>query len=286
MRTTHKLAAMRVVHRVVAALRGAAGRPPNVRVRRRGLWWELDLAEAIDLSIYLLGGFELGVSGWLRRLTRPGDVVVDVGANIGAHTLPLARCVGPTGRVVAYEPTAFAFRKMTRNIALNPDLAPRVAAFQAMLVAREGEGAPAALYSSWPLRDRHDLHHQHEGRLMDTGGAQARTLDGHLAELGLGKVALVKVDVDGWECDVLRGAAATLERDRPLVVMEWAPYIHQEMGHRLGDCVSVLTSLGYAFRNAAGGRPLPPLERAAAKIAPGESINVIGRPGRADGRAA
>jgi FkbM family methyltransferase len=53
---------------------------------------------------------------------KPGNAVLDIGRNIGAHTLPLAHLVGPHGRVIAFEPTAYAIRKMRANIALNAGL--------------------------------------------------------------------------------------------------------------------------------------------------------------------
>lgn len=87
-----------------------------MRVRRDGIHWDLDLSEGIDFAIFLLGGLELRTLRLYRRLVQPGDTVLDVGANIGAHALPLARLVGASGRVVAFEPTQFAFCKLQRNL--------------------------------------------------------------------------------------------------------------------------------------------------------------------------
>jgi hypothetical protein len=70
----------------------------RARVRRDGISWDLDLREGIDLYIYLAGRFEWGLSRILTSLVRPGDTVVDVGANVGAHALPLARAAGAEGR--------------------------------------------------------------------------------------------------------------------------------------------------------------------------------------------
>ena len=250
----------------------------RARVRRGGITWDLDLTEGIDLYIYLAGRFEWRLSRVLTSLVRPGDTIVDVGANLGAHTLPLARAAGPEGRVFAYEPTAFAYGKLLANIALNPELAPRIVPVQAMLIAEPGARAAPAIHSSWPLATADDLHPEHRGRAMTTDGARAVTLDEHLRGLAVPQVALLKIDVDGFECTVLRGAEGILRACRPLIVMEWAPYLHEAAGHRLEACLSVVRDLGYSFHDASSGEPLPAdLSRVAARTGKGTSINVVGR---------
>jgi FkbM family methyltransferase len=248
----------------------------RARVRRGGIAWDLDLTEGIDLYLYLAGRFEWRLSRVLTGLVRPGDTVIDVGANMGAHTLPLARAAGPEGRVIAYEPTAFAYQKLLTNIALNPDLSPRIVPVQAMLVGARSEQVMPTAYSSWPLVAAGDLHAEHRGRAMATDGARAITLDDHLRELAIDRIHLVKIDVDGSECSVLRGARGVLGRWRPVLVMEWAPYIHKASGHRLEDCLSVVRELGYSFHDAESGQALPAdLSRVNDRL--GVSINVLGR---------
>ena len=98
----------------------------NVGVfRRGGIVWELDLREGIDFAIYLQGGFEPAALREYRRVVKPGSVALDIGANIGSHTLPLAQIVGPSGRVYSFEPTDYAFEKQLRNLSLNRDLSKR-----------------------------------------------------------------------------------------------------------------------------------------------------------------
>jgi len=262
----------------VGAARALAFRNPRARVRRGGIAWDLDLSEGIDLYLYLAGRFEWRLSRVLTRLVRPGDTVLDVGANIGAHTLPLARAAGPAGRVIAYEPTSFAFQKLLANIALNPDLASRIVPVQAMLTGARSEPVPPAVYSSWPLEAARDLHAEHRGRAMATDGARAITLDDHLRDLEVERVDLVKIDVDGFECSVLRGAKEALRRWRPVLVMEWAPYIHKASGHRLEECLSVVRDLGYSFHDAESGQALPTdLSLVGDRVGAGVSINVLGR---------
>jgi hypothetical protein len=147
-----------------------------------------------------------------------------------------------------------------------------------MLVGARSEPILPAAYSSWPLVTAGDLHAEHRGRAMATDGARALTLDDHLRDLAVERVDLVKIDVDGFECSVLRGAKEALSHWRPVLVMEWAPYLHQAFGHRLEECLSVVRDLGYSFHDAESGEAFPTdLSRVNDRVGVGASINVLGR---------
>src|SRR6478672_6409918 len=112
MKTAHKIAGARAVHRVVRAGRALFGQTDRDVVRRGGIFYDLDLSQGIDFAIYLGNIYERQTRSALRELVSPTSLVLDIGANIGAHTLHLAQLVGPEGRVLAFEPTDFAFRKL------------------------------------------------------------------------------------------------------------------------------------------------------------------------------
>jgi FkbM family methyltransferase len=277
--TKTKLAAAKVAYKGVTALRKAMGLSNHVEVNRKGITWRLDLGEGIDLSIYLLGLFEWSTVSAYRRLVRPDDVVLDIGANIGAHTLHFARCVGPGGKVVAFEPTAFAFHKLVTNVGLNPTLSPRILTEQIMLADQPGAGLVPGIYSSWPLANQSDLHSKHGGRLMGTAGASIASLDEYLDRAEIKRVHLVKMDIDGYECLVLRGGMTTLKRERPLIIMELAPYVLAETGHSLEELLDILGTLEYTLTALRSGQPLPTNPRVLRELIPsGCSINVIAKP--------
>lgn len=277
MKTVHKIAIASAIYRIVHAGRALAGRTDQVTAVREGIAYDLDLAQGIDFAIYL-GGFERSTARALARLTEPSSLVLDIGANIGAQTLRLAKLVGAEGRVLAFEPTDFAFRKLQRNLALNPQLASRVEAFHCFLTERDDATVPGAIYSSWPLVGGDNLHAKHLGHEMPTETARARSIDGVLAAYPDRRVQLVKLDVDGFECQVLRGATALLRDVRPVFVMELAPYALDERGASLEELLSFFIPNGYAFFTEQDERPLPStapeLQRL---IGDGASINVIAR---------
>lgn len=278
--TKTKIRLAGIAYRAIAALRGLVGRGPHTTVNRRGIRWQLDLSEGIDFSIYLLGSFEPSTVSAYERLIRHGNTVIDIGANIGAHTLPLARCAGERGRVIAFEPTQFAYEKLRRNISLNPALAKRIRAEQIMLTATPAEPLAGTLYSSWRVTGNSETRHRkHLGEAMPTDGARAMPLDDYLAASGIARVDFIKMDVDGHECAVLHGAARTLATSRPVLLMEIMPYGLSETGASLEQLLTQLRSSGYRLQRLEDHAPLPAdAENLAALIPAGGSINVIANP--------
>ncbi|MET4119790.1 FkbM family methyltransferase [Bradyrhizobium sp. JR1.5] len=280
MKTAHKIGLARMIYHAVHAGRTLLGRTDRQVVVRDGISYDLDLSQGIDFAIYLGGIFERSTAVALSKLAEPSSLVLDIGANIGAHTLRLAKLVGPNGRVIAFEPTEFAFRKLRRNLDLNPTLASRVEALHCFLTANDATPVPNAIYSSWPLAAEAGLHAKHLGREMQTESAQARSLDNVLAQGADRKVQLVKLDVDGFECDVLQGATSLLRDTRPIFVMELAPYVLEERGASLDQLLSYFIPNGYSFYDERTQKRLPSsAKELQGMVSSGESVNIIARVG-------
>lgn len=283
MKTAQKIQLARLAYRTVHMIRAIGNRTDRCVVTRGGVAYDLDLGQGIDFAIYLGNLFERSTRRALSELVLPSATVLDIGANVGAHTLHLAKCVGPQGNVLAFEPTEFAFRKLVRNLEINPDLKSRVSPYNCFLAAEDKADVPAAIYSSWPLRDApqnsdEDFHAKHLGQAMPTKIAQARSIDSILTERGAPRVQLVKLDVDGFECEILRGAKMLLQESHPIFVMELAPYVLKERGASLAELLDVFASYDYRFYDERTKQRLP--SHAAGfddLIADGESMNVVAR---------
>jgi FkbM family methyltransferase len=144
----------------------------------------------------------------LLRYLKPGDVVVEAGANIGCHTLPIAQVVGASGRVLAFEPQRILNQMLCANLALNAVW--NVFAERAAVGAVAGEiGVPPIDYSEPG---------NFGGVSLGVGAetVQVRTID----EFHLKRCDLIKIDVEGMELDVLKGAAGTIRRLRPTLYVE------------------------------------------------------------------
>jgi FkbM family methyltransferase len=281
--TATKVRLAGVLYRAVRTGRRLLGLPPDsVICTRNGLVWGLNLREGIQFSIYLFGAFERETARALARLLPVGGVAVDVGANIGAQTLPMARHVGAGGRVIAIEPTVSAVEALRRNLDLNPELAQVVTVRAAALVA-PGEHVCGEYYSSWPLgesegeaRGRHEVH---RGVANSAAGSVALTLDELVAKESLSRLDVVKIDVDGREVRVLRGASATLATLRPSLILELAPYALVEQGDSIDEVIGLVRQARYRFVDEESLTPLPDDPAAIARSIPdGGSINVVALP--------
>jgi FkbM family methyltransferase len=274
--TRHKIHIGRVLAASVIQGRRLTGRGPLVLAKRDGIMWSLDLREGIDLAIYLLGGFEVRTLRVYRDHVRPGDVVLDIGANVGAHTLPLARLVGAGGRVLAFEPSDFAFAKLSRNIELNPDLAPAIDANQIMLSMTSADTLSKEVYASWPLDRSDNLHEEHAGRLTPTSGATVGAVDEFVAARGLTRIDFIKLDVDGNEDKVLAGSRKTLEQLAPKVMMELAPYVYAGHPTAFDNNLRLLWNAGYRLHDIARGIGLPEdVTKVRAAVPAGGGINIL-----------
>ena len=234
--------------------RKALGLPQNAVFQRGGINWQLDLSQGIDFSIFLLGVFEPETVSCYSKQILEGHTVVDIGANIGAHSLKLAELVGKTGRVLCYEPTDYAFGKLRRNFELNPALQSRATCVQAFLGDGKNGGRPVVIPSAWPLMAQTNgkTHPIHLGTYNSLEKARETTIVESLNENGVKKIDFVKLDVDGFELPILHGAEAMLKKDKPPILMELAPYIYEEHGYTLQELTGFLEALGYECRDLKG----------------------------------
>lgn len=179
---------------------------------------DVTLGNDNSLCLYVCGSFEPNEFNFLDRLLKSGMVFVDVGANDGYYTLFAARRVGPQGRVVSVEPSSRERGHLERNL------------------ARNGTGnveiVPAALGATAGHADLHLAHGVHTGhntlgRFAHDDVVPARvervpleTLDAVVTRLGLPRVDVVKIDVEGGEANVIAGARTMLAAMRPVLMME------------------------------------------------------------------
>ncbi len=172
-----------------------------------------------------------------KKYIEPGSVVVEVGAHVGSHTVPISRLVGPWGRVYAFEPQRKMFRELHHNLALNgiTNVIPLRFAI--------GSGDPRILEMNSPTPRNEG------GTGIGSGGdpVEIRTLD----SFGFERVSLLKIDVEGYENEVLDGATETIRRNRPVILIEIMGGNNYETASpnvraRIHGTFKKLDSLGYA----------------------------------------
>ena len=187
----------------------------------------------------LTGTHEVQVTQALIRSLRAGDHVWDVGANIGYLTLLAARIVGPDGRVVAVEPDPDCAAAIRANAALN-DLG-MVEVVEAAAADRSGVAELVVVRDRlWTRLASVGDHHEGEARV------EVRTLA--LDDLDRPPPALVKIDVEGAELEVIAGMTRLLRDARPIVVCE--------MHGRNAEFCAAMQAAGYRVTNLYGPEPV------------------------------
>lgn len=191
----------------------------------------------VGRSLDLYGEFSEGEIELFRQVVRAGDVVVEVGANLGALTVPLANLVTPTGRVFAFEPQRIVFQELCANAALN-SLTNVVARNEAVGAAPGVLAVPmldythAANYGGLPLGPDAGWAGKENVPLEEV---PVVTID----SLKLLRCRLLKIDVEGMEADVLAGAKDTVARCRPLL------YVENDRAEKAEKLVEAMRGLGY-----------------------------------------
>jgi FkbM family methyltransferase len=196
-----------------------------------------------SLCLYVCGSFEPNEFAFLDRVLKPGMVFVDVGANDGYYTLFAAQRVGPSGRVLAVEPSTRERANLERNIARNGLANVTV--------------VPLALGSSCGMAELHLAQSAHSGHntlgRFANDGVQAEsveqvkvcTLDSLAPGLALDRIDVMKIDVEGAEASVIAGARDLLAATRPLIVLEISDKALRGQGSDAGRLITALRDLDY-----------------------------------------
>ena len=191
----------------------------------------------VGRSVEHYGEWSPGETALLGRFCRPGHYVVDVGAYIGSHTLAVARLVGNRGRVFAFEPQRIVAQVLAANVALNS--LTNVHTYQLGLGAEDGTlwlrdidysqdgnfGGMSLAAAACPESDPRPKYRVGMVRLDDF-------YDQH-------RLDLIKVDVQGMEVDVLRGAAGLVRRHKPII------YTENDEAQKSPELIRLIRSYGY-----------------------------------------
>lgn len=178
-------------------------------------------------SRFVKGTYEPIQSAAFQRLIRPGSVVFDVGAHVGYYTVLSSVLAGPSGKVIAFEPLPANLKYLRRHLRLNGCDNVRV------LTNCVGEGSSIARFD--------DSHGTGVGHLASEGTleVQVRSLDEMVESGALPIPQFIKIDVEGAELLVLRGAERLMRRHHPILVLS----THSDDLDR--TCLERLTEFGY-----------------------------------------
>ncbi|NLX24733.1 MAG: FkbM family methyltransferase [Lentisphaerae bacterium] len=217
------------------------------RCTRHGIHFELDISTYHGWMIYYRRSGNRRVSDLVNR----GDTVMDVGANIGEVTLLCAQKTGPDGLVIAFEPNPATFAQLSKMLALNPGL-NCVLVNQALgsmtgpvtMVQPDNRNPGTCTIASSTT----------PGKAL-SANIPLTTLDQYIEEHPISRLNLIKLDVEGYELNVLQGAEKTISRYRPVLVIELVDSHQKRHGHSAADIVKFVLQHDYRVTDFSGQTP-------------------------------
>lgn len=230
---------------------------------RAGVRFAVDTRDLIQRYVYLFGVWEPHLTHWLRRRLAPGDVFVDVGANVGVFSVLASRLVGDQGRVVAIEASPDFHTRLLQqarlngcgNIrALNTAVSDGRTTLTFVLASSHNMGANSIV--------------PYDGPAEATFAIEARPLAELLEPEEIARARVIKIDVEGAEGSAVRGLAPVLDRLRPdaEITVEVTPDRMARLGDRASDLLRTMADAGFH------------VYRLANDYSPGSYPRALGRP--------
>jgi FkbM family methyltransferase len=199
----------------------------------------LDTSDFLQRTLFAAGDFESDIRQAIQRRLKPGDTFIDVGANVGFYALCASKIVGATGKVFAFEPAPETMSALRTNIALN---AANIEAVEIALSDRMGQSKlfVDAAHNSGATSMRASPNASQEITVI------LDTYDNYAKRNGIPAPALVKIDVEGAECLVLKGMANLLSRpDRPAMIIEVSENSLTQFGSSKEELFALMATHGY-----------------------------------------
>lgn len=201
----------------------------NFKINCNPLTW-------IGAKIIYTGDYESELKKIFKSNISKGDYILDVGANVGFHTLYFAELTGSNGKVSAFEPVPHNFEALTFNVSIN--------SFENVITKQVALGN-----KNEQLNIAADLNHPNPGsyNLFDQRGNTLINCVIGDEMIGDDKVDFIKIDVEGYESFVIDGLLQTIKKNRPRIIFEYDKYYHRKTGLPENHILLLLDSLNYHF---------------------------------------
>jgi FkbM family methyltransferase len=230
---------------------------------------EVGLVDVIERSLLVGNRWDEEVLQEVRRVLGPGKVFVDVGANIGYFSLLASRLVGDEGRVLALEPSHANLARLCQHLWMN--------SAKNVLLTASAAGSEAGVASSgFPTPNNAGAATLRPIGAVRSNLAMTLRLDELLSGLGL-VPDLLKIDVEGFELEVLKGMQRTLRQSRPLVICELTERFLAELGQSSRQMLELMESHGYSCRILNGKEAGRVIDSASASL-PMDQVDVLFSP--------
>ena len=209
-------------------------------IERGGLKWLIsDLNIDVENALLLNYKYDNETFEFVKEKVKDGDVCVDIGANVGFFTVHLANIVGTKGKVYAFEPSPIHSKKLKTNIELN--------GFKNVILSTKAIGKNKGQISHFSSVTSGSLNPKlviNPSEAIETL-VEISPLYSEINESDINKIKIIKIDVDGSEMDVLKGADSILSKTNAYLIIEiWETGIN-EVGEKLEEIIEYILSFNY-----------------------------------------
>jgi FkbM family methyltransferase len=203
------------------------------------IYMQVNPSEHIQQQLFWYGYYEKELGDLIRKILRPGDVFIDVGANIGYFSL-LAAKHQPTAKIFSFEPVSPIFKQFEENISINEF--KNITAINAAIGEKNEE---REIYISGDDNKGMSSFEKPENYSGKTETVRVIELDNWLRTSGFARVDLIKIDVEGSEFFTLKGMKETLRDFKPLIIVEINPQTLLQFNSTSKDIFNYLNDLGF-----------------------------------------
>ena len=194
----------------------------------------------IDAAIYFTGDYEPYLKKHYKQLINPGDYVLDIGANIGFHTMYFAELCGPEGLVFAFEPIQLNYAALLDNLSLNS-----FSQIRTVNAALGNENREIDIHIDPAATNPGAYNLLTEGKKNTS--ITCLKGDYYLENVAVKKIDFIKIDVEGYEYEVLKGLKQTISRFRPSIIFEYDRNYQLKMNADARLIFDFLKELNYNF---------------------------------------
>ncbi|MBG9377134.1 FkbM family methyltransferase [Panacibacter sp. DH6] len=196
------------------------------------------------LSKYIYNGFEQAELTFVQKVLKPGDTFFDIGSNMGFFALYAAQITGANGKVYAFEPTPVIYKRLTENISEN-----NFSNVQAENIGLSDAKGFLKLFIAEAGKDGwNSFAKEKEGQ--QSIEVPVNTLDHYVESnnVDTAKIRFIKIDVEGWEIPVVRGALKTINaHDDIILMMEFTESNSKAAGYNIGDLYDIIEQQGFKW---------------------------------------
>ena len=214
------------------------------QAERNGVNFQLDISDYMEYIIYY--GINVEPRDKLYGLVKNGFVVLDIGANIGETLLNFAK-INSKGRNIGFEPVPYIYSRLKKNLSLNNFSNIEI---ENIALSDKNEQLSFSIpkdQNSGGVRMRKEAHKSDYGADQEVRAIQ---LDDFLGEKGINKIDFIKMDVEGFEMNVLKGAENSLRKFLPVLFIEVDDVMLKQQETSAAQLVEFVSTLGYTVINA------------------------------------